>query len=318
MDEASGLPILPGPLSRQWLDFQRSGAPVKIVLIFRDRGMTYGVGPSNPQTIAAKKPIMKWVLPCGTTLLLDFVHMVCIEFGAGGYAKRTLSFYWVDDEGSFFSPVGFGGSEASVRKAFDRSSGGYLSVTAVRRCRHREARACGFLKKPTWAFGWYGAEPGDLDAAAGGGEVRTNLQLLDLAGARAGRPWAHGRGLHVSAVDRLQPGAVLSLLAMKLGTKGFSRFARVLYCALAPGVRELVAAGSPQSQPSCSFFHSGTDSLSRTRWYVFWDRSLGTSILPLYDVSFEVTEEGMKFMQRLNDKRKRQRWSKGVPCRRRG
>ncbi|CAL4950423.1 unnamed protein product [Urochloa decumbens] len=236
----------------------------------------------------AKKAVVE-VLSGGSRLLFDFLRMVCVRFDGGSAAKRISAFCWVDDDGSFFSPAGFGGvDEASVRQAFDSSSKRLLSLTAVRRCRHREARVRGILNRTSWTFGWYGAAPEDLDAAADGGEVRTNWQLLDLVGAEKGQPQSHGRVLHVSAVNRLRSAANLS----RLGAMDFRR-ARVLYCALA-GARELVAAGSTQSQPTCSFFHSGTNSLLRTRWYVFWDCNSGTSILPLYDVSFEVTEECLK------------------------
>jgi hypothetical protein len=76
--------------------------------------------------------------------------------------------------------------------------------------------------------------------------------------------------------------------------------AQVVFCALALGPREIVPAGSSQSEPSSSFFHTGTDSLSKPKWHVFWESSAGTRILPLYTVTFSAD-----CMKELREKRRR-------------
>ncbi|KAG2588051.1 uncharacterized protein LOC120673521 [Panicum virgatum] len=72
--------------------------------------------------------------------------------------------------------------EDAVRRVFEGSCGSFYAITAVRRCRHREERTLGFLERiksrAEWLFGWYGAAPADVEAAADGGDLRTNLPIM--------------------------------------------------------------------------------------------------------------------------------------------
>jgi len=74
----------------------------------------------------------------------------------------------------------------------------------------------------------------------------------------------------------------------------------LLFCALALGWREIIPAGSSQSQPSSTLFQTGTDSLPDPAWHIFWESSAGTRVLPLFMVSFRQTQ---LFQRRFQIKR---------------
>ena len=100
------------------------------------------------------------------------------------------------------SPPRWGVDEDAVRRVFEGSCGGFNAITAVRRCRHREARAVAFLDKMkgrgAWVFGWCGAAAHDVQATADGGDLRVNWPLL-------GAVRAHGRGVHLSVQGEPMP-----------------------------------------------------------------------------------------------------------------
>ena len=93
------------------------------------------------------------------------------------------------------SPPRWGMDEDAVRRVFEGSCGGFNAITAVRRCRHREERTLGFLERiksrAEWLFGWYGAAPADVEAAADGGDLRTNLPIMPAH-------LAHDRGVSLA------------------------------------------------------------------------------------------------------------------------
>ncbi|KAG2596898.1 hypothetical protein PVAP13_5KG188300 [Panicum virgatum] len=195
-----------------------------------------------------------------------------------------MGFYWVDDDGWIFLPTLWGDvDEASVRNALDGpSSDGRLAITAVSRCRHREARAVAFLDKMkgrgAWVFGWCGAAAHDVQATADGGDLRVNWPLL-------GAVRAHGRGVHLSVQGEPMPSVELSV-----ATTNNQQTAHLLFCALAPSFLEIIAAGSPQSEPSSPLFCSGVNDAKNPTWHVFWESSAGTRVLPLYMISFRPTQ----------------------------
>jgi hypothetical protein len=155
---------------------------------------------SRKRAFAAGKPIVDIELKGsggGRRMLLRKAVVLLDDKGA---PTHTCALYWVDTDGFLFSPTLYGGmDEDAVRRVFDGSCCGFFAITAVRRCRHREERTLGFLERmksrAEWLFGWYGAAPADVEAAADGGGLRTNWSLLPAH-------QAHGRGLHVSAQPR--------------------------------------------------------------------------------------------------------------------
>ncbi|TKW12479.1 hypothetical protein SEVIR_5G038200v4 [Setaria viridis] len=194
-----------------------------------------------------------------------------------------MGFDCVDNDSWIFSPAPWGDvDEASVRKAFDGTSDGRLSITAVRRCYHRDARAVRFLDstkgRGAWAFGWYGAAAHHVQVAADGGDLTVNWPLL-------GAVRAHGRGIHLSVQGKPMPSVELSVASMN-----DQQTAHLLFCVLSPGFPEIIDAGSPQSQASSPLFRSGTDAMENPTWHVIWESSAGTQILPLYMVSFRPTQ----------------------------
>ncbi|CAO2162179.1 unnamed protein product [Urochloa humidicola] len=268
-------------LPRQWLDFKRSRPPKKFVLIGHEEKGERPIETSVREDFATGRPVAEVAIPNppGSRVLYDFLRKVVLVLDAEGAIEKTMAFYWVDDDGWIFLPVLWGDAdEAKIRKALE----GRLAVTAVRRCRHREARAVGFLDKmrgrTAWAFGWYGAAARDVQAAADGGDLAVNWALL-------GDVRAHGRGVHLSVQGDPMLSAELSLAAMNN-----QQTAHILFCALAPGFPEIIPAGSPQFKPSGALFCSGADNTKNPTWYVFWESSAGTRVLPLYMISFRPTQ----------------------------
>lgn len=81
---------------------------------------------------------------------MDFLRRVAVYLDDKGAPTHTIALYWVDADGFLFSPMLFGDvDEDAVRRMFDGSSHGSLAITAVRRCRHREARTIGEFLFPT-------------------------------------------------------------------------------------------------------------------------------------------------------------------------
>jgi hypothetical protein len=97
---------------------------------------------------------------------------------------------------------------------------------------------------------------------------------------------ARARGCRELALDRRED-VLLRRFLVASSTRAFflllparpSRSGRVLCgrsCRPAP----------PQAKPSNNSFHAGTDSISSTKWHVFWESSAKTGILPLYGATF--------------------------------
>jgi hypothetical protein len=188
-------------LPRQWRQFNRSRRPKKLVLIGHEEKGERIIEPEVREAFAAGKPVVKMTVakPEGSSMFYDFLRKVVLLLDGEGTIQKTMGFYWVDDDGWIFLPTLWGDvDEASVRKALD----GRLAITAVRRCRHREARAVGFLDtmkgRGAWVFGWYGAAAHDVQAAADGGDLTVNWPLL-------GDVRAHGRGIHLSVQSEPMP-----------------------------------------------------------------------------------------------------------------
>ncbi|CAO2198270.1 unnamed protein product [Urochloa humidicola] len=269
----------PRSLPRQWSDFRRSGPPIKFGLIADVGFFLHAKTPSSimREAFASGKGII-----VGKEMIYDFLRKVVIHLDDKGVPRVIGACYWVDADGFLFAPTLFGGvDESAVRRVFDGSSHGSLAITAVRRCHHREVRTLGFLERmksrDEWTFGWYGAAAADVEAAADGGDLRMNWPLL-------GSHKAHGRGLHVSPQEHPNIGALLSSRGMD-----DRRTTHLLYCALALGWQEIVPAGSSQSNPSHTLFHTGTNALQKSSWHVIWESSVGTRVLPLFMVSYVPT-----------------------------
>lgn len=75
---------------------------------------------------------------------------------------------------------------------------------------------------------------------------------------------------------------------------GDGQTTHILLCALALGWREIIPAGSPQSQPSSTLFHTGTDALADPSWHVIWESSAGTRVLPLFMVTFRLNQHNKR------------------------
>ena len=193
-------------LPRQWRDFNRSRPPKKFVLIGHEEKGERLIESGVKEAFSAGKPVVRMAVskPEGACVFYDFLRKVVLVLDGEGTIKKTTEFYWVDDDGWIFLPTLWGDvDEASVRKALDGpSSDGRLAITAVSRCRYREARAVAFLDKMkgrgAWVFGWYGAAAHDVQAAADGGDLRVNWPLL-------GAVRAHGRGVHLSVQGEPMP-----------------------------------------------------------------------------------------------------------------
>jgi hypothetical protein len=213
IQEAGNLPydipveeVFPSSLPRQWRDFKRSGPPKNIGMIENER--IFPPIPCLPASVteafAAGNPVAEFFETSGTRVILDFLHKVWIRDDAKEATKRAFAFYWVDADGRFFMSARLGSAdEASVRRAFNGQSQGRLAIKEVRRrCQHREVLIMEFLRKmvyrrAAWLFGWYGASPAEVEEVTDGGEVPANWQLV-------GAELAHGRGIHVSALDCLE------------------------------------------------------------------------------------------------------------------
>lgn len=198
--------VFPSSLPGQWEDFRRSGLPTSMGLVDRAaRRLTpHPTPPSVLEAFASGNPMAEFVDPTsGRRCVLDFLRKILIAFpDANGSKVGVQAFYWVEEDGELFMSASLGGvNGASVVQSFLGPAQGRLAVTSLRRCRHRAALVFGFLDKmkyrDTWLFGWYGASSADVEEATNGGDVPDNWQLI-------GPEMAHGRGVHVSAVDYLQ------------------------------------------------------------------------------------------------------------------
>ncbi|KAL6850442.1 hypothetical protein ACP4OV_021069 [Aristida adscensionis] len=263
-----------------WRDFLRSSLPRELrpTLRFEEDILIPGIAEMR-EVFAAGHPVFRTPLEGGGSRIFDFLGKVVLVLDEIGDMQATIPFHWVDDDGLLYWRGPIGGVDAAFTiRAFNDRSRGAATVSALRHCHRRETRVSGFLAKTgawrPWTFGWFGAASADVEAVAEGGELTANWQLL-------GASRAHGQGVHVSALDHLDLSMQLSLQASP------PRMApQILFCAIAPGLKEVVAAGSSQSQSSNAFFHSATDALHNPRWYVFWEAAARTSILPLYIVTF--------------------------------
>lgn len=194
----------PCALPRQWFDFRRSGPHLKMAMDLDGKGFRDAkklrAYPRIREAFATGTPIVELEGPGGRRMLLDFLRKAVVLLDDTGAPTHYAALYWVDTDRFLFSPTLYGDmDEDAVRRVFHGSCCGFLAITAVRRCRHREERTLGFLERmkfrAKYLFGWYGAAAADVEAAADGGDLRTNWPLLP-AGV------AHGRGLHVSAQAR--------------------------------------------------------------------------------------------------------------------
>ncbi|KAL6849982.1 hypothetical protein ACP4OV_020609 [Aristida adscensionis] len=263
-----------------WRDFLRSSLPRELRPTFLSSPTTSRIQafPQLRVKFAAGHPVIKITQPGGGggSRIFDFLGKVVLVLDENGDLVDTIPFHWVDDEGLLYWRGPIGGVDAAFTiRAFNDRSRGAATITALRHCHRRETRVSGFLAKTEarmpWTFGWFGASAAAVEAVANGGDLTANWKLL-------GASRAHGQGVHVSALDHLDLSIQLSVQA-----RGSPR--KILFCAIAPGMKEVVEAGSSQSQPT-ALFHSATNCLHNTRWHVFWKAAAKTSILPLYVITF--------------------------------
>ncbi|KAF3330984.1 putative inactive poly [Carex littledalei] len=124
-------------------------------------------------------------------------------------------------------------------------------------------------------YGWYGANPTDLESVLGFGFGTTNSGLLGTQ--------AHGMGVHLTSPHFPYDSAMMA----REDEKGDRH---VILCRVIMGRAEQVEAGSSRSHPSSAEYDSGVDNLQNPKWYIVWGTHMNKHILPEYLVTFKISK----------------------------